>query len=222
MATSPVTSTSPSPAAQQKLPGLAEDFNSFLRLLTTQLAHQDPLAPMDPNQFTSQLVQFSSVEQAIKTNTTLAQMLAILQAGESARALDYIGTEVEAPGDTLRLGEDGGIVFRYRVAGQASEVTVRIYDHAGRLAYEAAGSILGGDQVFAWDGHGQDGLRQPEGAYRIEVEAKDAAGKDLAVSTKVRGIVDAVERHGDQLFLSLGGHSVPMSAITRVSRGASA
>ena len=55
--------------------GLADDFDSFLQLLTTQLKNQDPLAPMDANQFTQQLVQFSAVEQAIKTNDALGQLL---------------------------------------------------------------------------------------------------------------------------------------------------
>jgi flagellar basal-body rod modification protein FlgD len=89
-------------AAKSRI-GLADDFDSFLHLLTTQLKNQDPLSPMDANQFTPQLVQFSSVEQAIKTNDVLRQLLSLVRSDQIGRSLDYLGAEVEAPGQTLRL-----------------------------------------------------------------------------------------------------------------------
>src|SRR5512132_470358 len=82
-------------AAKSRI-GLADDFDSFLQLLTTQLKHQDPLSPMDANQFTQQLVQFSSVEQAIKTNDVLGQLLSLVRSDQIGRSLDYLGAEVEA------------------------------------------------------------------------------------------------------------------------------
>ena len=73
----------PSTAATSRI-GLADDFDNFLQLLTTQLQSQDPLSPLDANQFTEQLVQFTGVEQAIKTNDVLGQLVALVR-GRSGR-----------------------------------------------------------------------------------------------------------------------------------------
>src|SRR5690554_3558349 len=103
-----------SAAAKGRL-GLADNFDNFLKLLTTQLQHQDPLSPLDPTQFTEQLVQFSGVEQAIKTNEALGQLIALISADRLARAADYVGAEVEAAGQTVRLRDTGSAAFHYRL-----------------------------------------------------------------------------------------------------------
>ncbi|MHC4984186.1 MAG: flagellar hook assembly protein FlgD, partial [Planctomycetota bacterium] len=74
---------------------LASTFNNFLLLLTTQLQYQDPLSPLDTNQFTEQLVQFTNVEQSIKTNSKLDQLIALQGANQLTAALDYIGKTVD-------------------------------------------------------------------------------------------------------------------------------
>src|SRR5262249_10208809 len=66
---------------------LAGNFDEFLKLLTTQLQHQDPLSPLDPNQFTQELVQFSSVEQQIQTNTSLSTLISLQQNAQVTSAL---------------------------------------------------------------------------------------------------------------------------------------
>ena len=44
---------------------IAGNFQSFLTLLTTQLQNQNPLDPLDTNQFTQQLVEFAGVQQQL-------------------------------------------------------------------------------------------------------------------------------------------------------------
>ena len=77
---------------------LAADFDAFLLLLTTQLKNQDPLSPMEPTEFTSQLVQFASVEQQINTNRSLGQLIAsgMLYFG-TTRATCFISAEIAIP-----------------------------------------------------------------------------------------------------------------------------
>ena len=153
-------------AAKSKI-GLADDFDSFLQLLTTQLKHQDPLSPMDANQFTQQLVQFSGVEQAIKTNDVLGQLLSLVRADQITRSLDYLGAEVEAPGQTVRL--DGAPAqVNYRLDRSASEVVISIYDQAGRLVATREGAGEAGSHGVAWDGRDQGGQLLPQGLYRVE------------------------------------------------------
>src|SRR5882762_11364297 len=90
--TTPATSTSTSTSP---VTGLGTDFTTFLSLLTTQLKNQDPLSPLDTNQFTQQLVSFSQVEQAINTNTKLSSLLSLQQADQSVTALPLVGHTVQ-------------------------------------------------------------------------------------------------------------------------------
>src|ERR1017187_1412865 len=67
---------------------IASNFTTFLQLLTTQLKNQDPLSPMDTNQFTQQLVEFAGVEQQMKTNDTLSTLVSLQQSAQTTQALD--------------------------------------------------------------------------------------------------------------------------------------
>src|SRR5262244_1302115 len=70
---------------------IASNFTTFLTLLTTQLKNQDPLSPMDTNQFTQQLVQFAQVEQQMKSNDQLSTLVSLEQTTQSTAALAYVG-----------------------------------------------------------------------------------------------------------------------------------
>ena len=84
---------------------LAENFDTFLTLLTTQLRNQDPLDPLDSAQFTQQLVQFSQVEQSILANKNFDTLIADVRRGQNATYLNYLGEDVEASGSTTMLSE---------------------------------------------------------------------------------------------------------------------
>lgn len=82
---------------------IAKNFDSFLRLLTTQLQNQNPLEPLDTNQFTQQLVQFSQVEQQINMNQQLTTLIALQKSAQSATAINYVGATATVDGATARL-----------------------------------------------------------------------------------------------------------------------
>src|SRR5215471_10360112 len=82
---------------------LANNFQTFLTLLTTQLQHQNPLDPLDTNQFTAQLVQFASVEQQMKTNTQLGSLISIEQTAQSTAAMAYLGATATVDGSSTKL-----------------------------------------------------------------------------------------------------------------------
>src|SRR3954462_13752458 len=86
-----------------KSPGIADNFQTFLTLLTTQLQNQNPLDPLDTNQFTQQLVQFAGVEQQLKTNDQLATMLSLQQTAQSTQALPLVGKTATGDGSTALL-----------------------------------------------------------------------------------------------------------------------
>jgi flagellar basal-body rod modification protein FlgD len=198
--------------------GLADDFNSFLQLLTAQLKAQDPLSPLDANQFTQQLVQFSGVEQAIKTNQALGQLVALMQGDQITRSLDYLGAEVEAAGGTVRLGAGGAAQLSYQLAESASRVQIEIYDAGGRLVATQEGRTTAGRHSVPWDGRAPNGTALAEGLYRFDVLASDAAGGPVPVTTTIRGVVDGVEIDGERLLLSVEGVLLPTESISAIYR----
>src|SRR6478736_216463 len=82
---------------------IASNFTTFLQLLTTQLKNQNPLDPLDTNQFTQQLVQFAQVEQQMKSNDQLSSLVSIEQSAQATVALTYVGQTVVVDGSTTRL-----------------------------------------------------------------------------------------------------------------------
>jgi flagellar basal-body rod modification protein FlgD len=196
--------------------GLADNFDSFLQLLTTQLQHQDPLSPMDTNQFTEQLVQFSAVEQAIKTNDTLGQLLSLVRSDQMSRSLDYLGNEVEAPGETINLDGTTPAQVNYQLDQAASEVEISIYDQAGNLVSSQQGAGDVGSHSVTWDGRNQSGQPLPQGLYRVDITAKDASGQPVSVGTTVHGVVDAVEMMNNQVYLSVDGVLLPADSVTSI------
>jgi flagellar basal-body rod modification protein FlgD len=90
------------------LTALSSNFGDFLHMLMTQLQNQDPTNPMDTNQFTSELVQFSGVEQQINTNTSLTQLIQLTQAGEVMQASAMTGKRVTVSSDHVPLQNGRG------------------------------------------------------------------------------------------------------------------
>src|ERR1700744_3953324 len=82
---------------------LNTDYDTFLQLLTTQLKNQDPLSPMDTNQFTQQLVEFAQVEQQMKSNDQLGSLVSMEQSAQQTTALAYVGSTVVVDGSTAAL-----------------------------------------------------------------------------------------------------------------------
>src|SRR5213595_4092154 len=82
---------------------IAGNFDTFRSLLTTQLQNQNPLDPLDTNQFTQQLVQFASVEQQLKTNDQLTTLVSLQQTAQSTQALTFVGKTAVVDGSTAAL-----------------------------------------------------------------------------------------------------------------------
>lgn len=195
---------------------LSSNFDTFLSLLTTQLQNQDPLSPMDTETFTSQLVQYTSVEQQMKTNSSLDQLIGLVQSTKQTTAMSYIGKQVEASSDAVHLGASGSASIGYELPSAAKTVVVRILDADGKLVVETRGATTAGSHTLTWDGNRSDGSRAPEGSYQASISALDDAGKAIDVTQTVSGIVQSVGIGADDLLLSIGGVDVPLSSITSI------
>lgn len=183
---------------------LSADMNTFLTLLTTQLKYQDPLDPMDTAEFTNQLVQYSSVEQAIQTNTKLESLLAMNIANLGAQAVSYIGKVAQVLGDVMPL-EGGKGKATYTLDKNVESVVISVKDMNGKVVYSEQGKITSGTHDFKWDGKDADGNQLEDGAYKIEVTAKVASGETAAqVMTTVFGRVTGVASDSQGVYIGLG------------------
>lgn len=220
METSAITSTPSTGANSESRTGLADNFDSFLLLLTTQLQNQDPTAPMDSDQLTQQLVQFSGVEQQIKSNETLTELVNLMQAEQLSQSVGYLGSEVEVDGDVLQLGEDGTAKFHYELDNPADTVSVIISDELGQVVATLPGDTGDGRQSITWDGQGDNGSQYTDGLFKVSVLAQTAAGQPVIANTSISGIVDGVELKEGQAMLSVDGILIPLNQIKAVRASA--
>lgn len=199
---------------------IASNFTTFLQLLTTQLQNQNPLEPLDTNQFTQQLVQFAQVEQQMKSNDQLASLLALEKSAQQTTALAYVGQTVVVDGSTTALGANGA-TWSFN-ATKVATAAVTIKDSTGQTAYSGTFPVNPGAQKFTWDGHGSDGKTWPAGNYTMSITATDASGQSVGVSTEVQAVVDSVDLTQDPPTLSINGADYGMDKIKRIERPAAA
>ena len=197
---------------------IAENFDAFLLLLTTQLKNQSPLDPLDTNQFTQQLVQFASVEQQLKSNDTLNALLTSARGSTASPAASFVGMPVTADGTTSRLA-NGQAEWSLNPARNA-QVSMIVKDAQGSVVATQTVAMPGGAQRFAWNGITSTGSRAPDGDYTLSVSARDPAGQSVAVKTEVSGRVDAVDLSGDAAVLMVGSSRVPLASVRSISRPA--
>lgn len=196
---------------------LAEDFDDFLLLLTTQLKNQDPSEPLDTNEFTSQLVEFASVEQAVATNLNLEKLVASSNAAGIQQGLGYIGKSVEALGNKGVLS-NGSAAFSYELPQDAFEVSVTILDTTGRAVFTGKGDTQAGKNLVLWDGvNSLTGQPMPDGTYQVVVKAKDFKQEDIEATTYTTGRVTAAEVDAEgNTILSVGSAKVKVGDVLAV------
>jgi flagellar basal-body rod modification protein FlgD len=195
---------------------IAGNFNTFLQLLTTQLKNQNPLDPLDTNQFTQQLVQFAQVEQQLRSNDQLATLVSLQKTTQSTAALSFVGQNVVVDGSTAQLVNNQA-TWSF-TSPKPVNATITIKDSSGQLAFSGNYTLQTGPQNFQWDGKGNDGTQWPAGAYTMSVTSKDASGQSVAISTEVQGVVDSADLTQDPPTLSIGGQDYALDKIKRVVR----
>ena len=197
---------------------IAQNFDAFLLLLTTQLKNQSPLDPLDTNQFTQQLVQFASVEQQLKSNDTLNALLTSARGSAASTAASFVGMQVTADGTTSRLS-NGKAEWSINPARNA-QVSLIVKDAQGNIIAAQTVAMAAGAQRFAWNGITSTGTRAPDGDYTLSVSARDPAGQSVSVKTEVSGRVDSVDLSGDAAVLVVGSSRVPLAIVRSISRPA--
>jgi len=212
---SPLTSTAHGATSGSENKEMGKDM--FFQLLLTQLQNQNPLNPMDGTEFTAQLAQFSQLEQLTNMNNTLDFLQLYLASLNNAQAVDFIGKEIEANGDSTQLSEGGSASINYELMDDAYSVIIKIYDQNMQLLRTVElGSQNSGGQEWVWDGKDSGGKQVDAGTYTFEVSATDVDGEEVAVNTYLRGIVTGVTFEDGITYLMLGTQKVVIGDVIKV------
>ena len=194
---------------------LADTFDTFLALLTTQLKNQDPLDPMKSSEFTSQLVEFAGVEQSINANKKLDQLVQLQVSNQLNSAVAFIGKTVEVISDLLLL-KDGEAKISYGLDRNAAETIISIVDQNGRLVRTVKGETSAGRHEFEWDGRDANGVQMTDDVYSFSVIAADGDKETIDTIAASFGIVTGVEVVENAPRLNIGKLGVPFDAVFAV------
>lgn len=191
------------------------NFDTFLTLLTTQLKNQDPTKPLDTNEFSKQLTQFSEVEQLIQSNQKLEALLKLSSASTSLSVIGYVGKQITSKGNTTTLA-NGSANWQLNMPASSNDVTYVIKDAKGNEVYSTNGSLDAGEGSFSWDGRTSAGGTAAPGNYSLTVTARDAAEKPINVGVAVTGIVDGVDMTGEAPVLLVNGARFNVGDVTEI------
>jgi len=197
------------------------DFNTFLKILTTQLQNQDPMNAMDSNEFTRELVQFSGVEQQINTNSKLDQIISLYKGNGITPLLSYVDKFVETPANGQIVVQNGESAFSYTLPYAAAKTVITIKDGSGSTVATMEGPTNSGVNRVVWDGKNSSGTQQADGVYQLVISATDSYGKAIGISNvNLVGRVTSLQTDSDGVTtLSIGSVKIKASDVTAVYSG---
>lgn len=205
------TASQTSSAAFASLDG---NFTDFLNMLMTQLQNQDPTSPMDTDQFTSELVQFSSVEQQIETNQSLTQLIQLTQGSEVIQSSAMVGKQVTVTSTQVPLQNSQATV---NITSPATEpVSIAISNSNGVVVYNGSLSAVAGNNTWSWNGTDSLGDTLPDGLYTLVPTGENSDGTTSTLPFTVTGTATGVQSANNTVELQLGTLSVPFSSVTSV------
>lgn len=190
------TSSSTATTSSSKTSALGQD--QFLTLLVAQLQNQDPLNPADATEFTSQLAQYSQLEQLFNLNDSMDQLAAAQNNSERLSALTLIGQDVVVENSEFTLNKES-VEIGYKVDGTVTDVDLLIKDSDGKtVATLSASDLSEGNHFLTWDGKNNSGTALDPGTYSIQISAKNGTTASASVSPLVRSEVTGIDLSGSE------------------------
>ena len=194
--------------------------NEFLTLLIAQLKNQDPLNPLQSQEFATQLAQFSSLEQLFDVNENLTGIKGSLKSTEGDQALDYIGKIIKTRDNAISKSGDQVDACAYSIEERAN-VMISIFDDKGiKVRSVYTGWEDPGDHDFNWDGRNNAGVLEPDGNYTFEVSAVDESGLSVLANTYMTGEVTGVSYQNGITYLMMGDRLVTPDKTIEVRENA--
>ena len=218
MSVYPVDASNSNTSIASSSKGSALGKDDFMNLLVAQLQNQDPLNPMDSTAFTSQLAEFSSLEQLSNVNENLEYLQMYQSSINNAQAVSFIGKNIDALGNSIQLESSEIEEIHFELSRDASLVSINIYDEAGSLVkYIESGPLGEGLQSVEWDTTDNSGNALPEGMYQFEVMAVDTNGDTVQTATHINERVTGVIFKNGVTYLMAGGMQIPIGDVIEVS-----
>lgn len=216
--TSSLAAAQTAPGSQTAMKSLSSDYDNFLKLLTAQIANQDPLEPMDASTFVSQLTELTQVEQTITSNANLEKILDKISGAGMGEELQLLGRSVVTEGETFTL-KDGASRLSYTLEGQASRAKAVIRDLDGSVLREITDLPRAGKtrHEIAWNGKASDGMPLADGTYKITIEAKTAEDEAIKAKTYVEGrVAELAMQNGAPVLRLASGQEISSIDILSV------
>lgn len=192
--------------------------DEFLKLLTAQLANQDPLAPTDNQAFIAQLAQFASVEQASATNERLDSLILAQASANQTNVANLVGKDIIYRTDSVALPATGGATIQGELAADARQANAIITDQNGRvLRTITVQNPKAGTLDLAWDGLDDKGNRVPPGTYKVKLTAADQDDKSISFDPRGRARATGVTFANGYPELLLNGVRVKLADIIQIA-----
>jgi len=203
---------------------LANNEQTFLKLLTTQLKNQDPLSPTDTTQMTQQITSMTGVEQQLVTNDLLAALVGMNTGTGLSEGVNMIGKQVTATSDNSTL-KNGKATFSWTQPGASTSLTVEIKNAAGKVVRTLKpDDQKSGDHTITWDGKDDSGAQLPNGGvYTVAVTAKGPDGKELKVTNikgRTEGVVTSVDNSTGSPQVIVDGVAIPVDSVIAITAAA--
>lgn len=191
--------------------------SDFLKLMTTQLMNQDPMAPMENGEFLGQMAQFSTVSGIQSLQASFEKLATALQTNRVLEASTMVGKKVLVEADRAELGSDGaGLKGVVEVPEGVSTVQLTLRDARGAVARQLTLDVGGaGPMDFSWDGLLQDGTAASAGSYTVSAMAL-VNGQNTQLTTRLALPVVSASIADDGVVLNTSKGSVRLADVTRI------
>lgn len=193
---------------------LADNYDMFVTLLTTQLENQNPLDPTDTDELTQQLLSYSGVEQQILTNQYLENLVLSTNNQAAETALGFVGMEITY--DASSQDYDGETAsWSMDVPYDATSLTLEVLNEDGRTVYQTEVSPeAGAAYTFAWEGQSTGNAMAPDGTYRLVATAELADGDTETLDLQATSIVREVDwSSGSPVLVLANGGTAGLDSI---------
>jgi len=197
---------------------LAGDMDAFLLLLVTQLKNQDPLSPLEPTEFTNQLVNFAGVEQQIATNDNIEKLLSVQNAVLASAVIGFVGKEVVADTSGKLPLQNGEATFEYTLGSSASNVVMTISDDEGRILFTKAGETSVGKHEVIWDGKDGKDQTMPDGSYNLAITPLAFSGETIEHTIRVKAVITGISLANGETKMDASGVTIPFEKIETITK----
>lgn len=195
--------------------------DDFLKLLCVQLKHQNPLNPMEGQEFSAHLAQFSQVEQLQNMSGYLSQSnelnLRLTQAITNTLSTTLVGKQAKVAGNMVLFNKDQTPQVSFKLGSYADKVKITITDESGNqirvLTYSGLGA---GEHTFFWDGKDKLGNDLKEGKYYFEVTARNGESQSVLATPLMIGSINGVRFTETGSYLLINNQEAPFSSVLEI------